>query len=118
MYTCDTVPLQDPANRTAEYTHLAFNPDGTRLLSIGAAPDHQLDVWDVDVKEPLVRVVRCAPRACGCPWGFSGLTSRRRGETKYQLDVWDVDVKEPLVGCVVVQETGQATMVTRSEWST
>ncbi|KAG2484149.1 hypothetical protein HYH03_017030 [Edaphochlamys debaryana] len=48
--------IKDFTNKHLEFATLAFNADGTRLLTIGGLPDNQLDVWDVDSKDSLIRV--------------------------------------------------------------
>ncbi|GLC61400.1 hypothetical protein PLESTB_001752600, partial [Pleodorina starrii] len=52
----DTTVL-DGGVRQVEFAQLVFDAEGTRLVSLGGAPDNQLDVWDVDLKESLVRLL-------------------------------------------------------------
>lgn len=37
--------VQDAGNKLLEFSWLAFNGDGTRLLTLGGGPDNQMDVW-------------------------------------------------------------------------
>ncbi|EFJ48324.1 hypothetical protein VOLCADRAFT_104805 [Volvox carteri f. nagariensis] len=94
--------IKDPSTRHMEFLQLVFDADGTRLASLGGGPDNQLDVWDVDMKESLLRVP-LPDSLTGFEPAFFPLNSAvlaLGGPDAVRL-LWD----EPLAGARVVRQS-------------
>ncbi|GIM14160.1 hypothetical protein Vretimale_17167, partial [Volvox reticuliferus] len=94
--------IKDPGTRHSEFLQLVFDVEGTRLASLGAPPDNQLDVWDVDLKESLLRV-QLPDSLTGLEPAFFPLNSEVLavgGPDAVRL-LWD----EPLGGARIVRQS-------------